>query len=104
MLIEVVFHVLRPWFIDYFREFLLMNKNLVIVEEISFGTSESWSGSRVPLLQKKIEFYLDIIKMINSLPNILDYSEHIDYFEQKIVWKKKEIEDEQRRDFMEEFN
>lgn len=50
-----------------------------------------------------MEFYQDILKMINTLPNILDYSEHIDYFEQKIRWKKEEIEDEQRKDFMEEY-
>ena len=74
-----------------------------VTKHINFGRSESWSGSRVPLIQKKIEFYQDIIRMINTLPSILDYSEHIDHFEQKIIRKKQEIEDEQRRDFMEEF-
>ena len=103
MLIEVVYHNFNGWFIEYFREFLLINKDVALTRKINFGRSESWSGSRVPLIQKKIEFYQDILKMINALPNILDYSEHIDYFEQKIGWKKKEIEDEQRRDFMEEF-
>jgi hypothetical protein len=103
MLIEVVYHNFNGWFIEYFREFLLINKDVALTRKINFGRSESWSGSRVPLIQKKIEFYQDILKMINALPNILDYSEHIGYFEQKIGWKKKEIEDEQRRDFMEEF-
>lgn len=103
MLIEVVYHNFNAWFVEYFREFLLSNKNVTLTRKINFGRSESWSGSRVPLIQKKIEFYQDILKMINALPNILDYSEHIDYFEQKIGWKRKEIEDEQKRDFMEEF-
>lgn len=103
MLIEVVYHNFSGWFSEYFREFLLINKDVTLTKKINFGRSESWSGSRVPLIQKKIEFYQDILKMINALPNILDYSEHIDYFEQKIVWKKKEIENEQRKDFMEEF-
>lgn len=103
MLIEVVYHNFSGWFIEYFREFLLINKDVTLTKKINFGRSESWSGSRVPLIQKKIEFYQDILKMINALPNILGYSEHIDYFEQKIVWKKKEIENEQRKDFMEEF-
>ncbi|WP_353167075.1 hypothetical protein [Empedobacter brevis] len=103
MLIEVVYHNFNGWFVEYFKEFLLINKDVALTRKINFGRSESWSGSRVPLIQKKIEFYQDILKMINALPNILDYSEHIDYFEQKIGWKKKEIEDEQRRDFMEEF-
>lgn len=103
MLIEVVYNDFRDWFIEYFREFLLVNKNVEIVKNISFGRSESWSGSRVPLIQKKIEFYQDIISMINALPNTLDYSEHIDCFQQKIKWKKTQIEDEQKNDFMEEF-
>ena len=103
MLIEVVYHNFNGWFVEYFKEFLLINKDVALTRDINFERSESWSGSRVPLIQKKIEFYQDIIKMINTLPNILDYSEHIDYFEQKIAWKKKEIEEEQRRDFMQEF-
>lgn len=103
MLIEVVYHNFNAWFIEYFREFLLINKDITLTRKINFGRSESWSGSRVPLIQKKIQFYQDILKMINELPNILDYSEHIDYFEQKIACKKKDIKDEQRRDFMDEF-
>ncbi|WP_312751806.1 hypothetical protein [Epilithonimonas hominis] len=103
ILSEVVYHNFNTWFLDYFKEFLLVNKNIEVTKRINFGRSESWSGSRVPIIQKKIEFYQDIIKMINTLPDILDYSEHIDYFEQKIIWKKQDIEYEQRRDFMEEF-
>jgi len=103
ILIEMVYHNFNFWFVDYFKEFLLVNKNIEVTKHINFGKSESWSGSRVPLIQKKIEFYQEIIKMINALPNILDYSEHIDHFEQKIIRKKQDIEREQRRDFMEEF-
>lgn len=103
MLIEVVYANFREWFIEYYREFLLMNKDIEITKNIAFGRSSSTTGSWVPVYQKKIEFYQDILKMINSLPNILDYSEHIDYFEQKIVWKKMDIEREIKRDFMDEF-
>lgn len=103
ILSEVVYHNFNTWFLNYFKEFLLVNKNIEVTKRINFGRTESWSGSRVPIIQKKIEFYQDIIKMINTLPDILDYSEHIDYFEQKIIWKKQDIEYEQRRDFMEEF-
>ena len=85
------------------RELLLLNKDIEITKQISFGRTSSTTGSWVPVYQKKIEFYQDIVRMINTLPYILDYSEHIDYFEQKIIWKKKDIEREQKRDFMEEF-
>lgn len=104
ILFEVVYNNFNTWFIEFFREFLLEYKNVSILKKITFGRTESWSGSRVPLIQKKIDFYQNILKMIETLPNFLDYSEHIDFFEQKIRWKKQDIKDEQRRDFMEEFN
>lgn len=103
LLIEVVYSSYRDWFMEYFKEFLLLNKDIEITKQISFGRSSSTTGSWVPVYQKKIEFYQDILRMINALPNILDYSEHIDYFEQRIIWKKKDIEREQKQDFMEEF-
>ncbi|MFY7988124.1 MAG: hypothetical protein ACOVNP_04520, partial [Flavobacterium sp.] len=103
ILIEMVYHNFNAWFIDYYKELLLVNKNVELAKSINFGRTESWSGSRVPIIQKKIEFYQDIIKMINTLPGILDYHEHIDHFEQRIIWKKRDIENEQRKDFMEEF-
>ncbi|KGO93186.1 nSTAND3 domain-containing NTPase [Flavobacterium subsaxonicum] len=103
MLAEVVYNYYRDWFVEYFKEFLVLNNDIEITKRISFDRSASTTGSWVPVYQKKIEFYEDILKMINSLPNILDYSDHIDYFEQKIIWKKKDIEREQKRDFMDEF-
>ncbi|MEI2272558.1 hypothetical protein OHD16_10445 [Sphingobacterium sp. ML3W] len=104
ILIEIVYNNFRTWFIDFFKEFLLTNKDINVLNKVMFGRTEFYSGSRVPMIQKKIEFYQDILKMVNSLPNLLDYSEHIDFFEQKIKWKKQDILDEQRRDFMDEFN
>lgn len=103
ILIEVVYHCFNSWFIEYFKEFLLINKDFNLTTKIYFGRGESWSGSRVPSIQKKIEFYQDILKMINTLPDILEYSNHIDYFEKKIEYKLKQIEEEQKKDFKEEF-
>lgn len=102
-LIEVVYGNYRNWFIEYFKFFLTKNKEIEITKNISFGRMQTTSGSWVPVYQKKIEFYENIIKMINTLPNILDYSEHLDYFEQRIISKKKDIEREQKRDFIDEF-
>lgn len=104
MLVEVVYISYRDWFMEYFKEFLLVNKDIETTKQISFGRTSSTTGSWVPVYQKKIEFYQEVLKMINSLPNILDYSEHIDYFEQKIIWKKEDIIKEQKRDFMDEFH
>ena len=37
--------------------------------------------------------------MIQSLPNPLDYAEHIKYFEQEIEWAKQDKQQEMKRDF-----
>ncbi|OYU84046.1 MAG: hypothetical protein CFE24_08405 [Flavobacterium sp. BFFFF2] len=103
LLIEVVYSSSRDWFLEYFKEFLLVIKDIEITKQISFGKSSSTIGSWVPVFQKEIEFYQDILRMISILPNILDYSEHLDYFEQRIIWKKNDIVREQKRDFMQEF-
>ena len=103
LLVEVVYSTYSDWFLDYFREFLMLIKDIEIIKQISFGRISSTTGSWVPVYQKKIEFYQDIERMINTVPNILDYSENIEYFEQKIRCNKREIEREQKRDFMKEF-
>lgn len=80
---------------------ILINDDIALIRKIRFDRTESWSGSKVPLLEGKIEFLQAILRMLNSLPNVLKYSEHIDLFEQKIILKKKEIIDEQKSDFQE---
>ena len=69
---------------------------------MNFSRTESWSGSRIPLIQSKVNFYEKILEMIIKLPNPLNYLSHIELIEQRILWKKKEIENELRRDFIEE--
>ncbi|WP_412469274.1 hypothetical protein [Pedobacter sp. KLB.chiD] len=104
VLAEIGYHNFQDWFISYFREYLLVNKKFELTRKITFGRSESWSGSRVPLIQKKIDFYQQILKMVQELPDVIDYFEHIDHFEQLIAWAKKDIAREQRGDFMDEFH
>ncbi len=41
--------------------------------------------------------------MINTLPDLLDYTEHIDHFEQLIAWEKEAIKKEVKVDFMSEY-
>ena len=103
VLITVVYDNFREWLVSFLREVLTLNKDFAIFKEMTLGSSESWTGSRVPLIQTKIKMYSDILSMIYELPDILDYSEHLDYIEQKIQWKKEEIEQELKRDFIEEY-
>jgi hypothetical protein len=53
------------------------------------------SGSAVPMLQKKIDFYKKIIPLCNSA----ELLEHKQYIEQRIRGIRYEIRNEKKRDF-----
>lgn len=103
ILIEIVYSNYREWFMELLKLFFITNKDIELTKRISFGRMQTTSGSWVPVYQKKIEFYQSIIDMIKTLPNILDYSQHIYYFEERITCKKKDIERELKNDFMDEY-
>lgn len=100
-LLNVVYDKFNDWFLEFFRELLLVNKDTELLKKISFSRTESWSGSRVPIIQSKIYFLEKVVATIKTLPNLLDYAGHIKHFEQRIRWKKQEIDNELRRDFIE---
>ena len=104
LIMIVVYRKFQNQFTQYLKKFLLLNKDFEIVRNIEFDRSESWSGSRVPVIQTRINFINEIIEMIKTLPTVLDYTNHLQYFEQKITWAKKDIEHEQKRDFMEYYD
>lgn len=99
MIMSIVLYRFNDKFISYLKQFLLLNKDLEIFKYIWLETSGVTTGSRVPYIQKEIDFCNEIVLMVKALPNILDYSDHIKYLEQKIIWLKKDIENEQKRDF-----
>ncbi|WP_312511523.1 ATP-binding protein [Chryseobacterium culicis] len=101
-LLNVVYDKFNDWFFEFFRELLLVNKDTELLKEISFSRTESWSGSRVPIIQSKINFLEKVVATIKTLPNLLDYAAHIKHFEQFIRWKQEEIEQELKRDFIEQ--
>lgn len=101
MILNIVLHRFSNQFIKFLKQFLILNKNVELFKNIWLDKSRSYSGSRVPYIQKQIDFCDEIILMVKTLPDILDYSEHIKYLEQRIVWLRKDIDNEQRRDFQE---
>ncbi|MFC5683629.1 nSTAND3 domain-containing NTPase [Flavobacterium sp. MAHUQ-51] len=101
MIMSVILYRFHNKFISYLKQFLLLNKDIEIFKYIWLETSGVTTGSRVPYIQKEIDFCGEIASMVKLLPNLLDYVEHIKYLEQKIIWLKKDIENEQKRDFEE---
>lgn len=102
IILNIVMYNYHIYFIDFMKKFLTLNKNFEIFKSIHLSKSEVFINSRVPYIQSDIDFCIELIKMVNSLPDILSYSKHIDYLEKRILWLKKDIKNEQRRDFEEE--
>jgi hypothetical protein len=99
MIMSVALYIFHDKFISYLKQFLLLNTDLEIFKYIWLETSGVTMGSRVPYIQKEIDFCVEITSMVKALPNILDYANHVKYLEQKIIWLKKDIVKEQKRDF-----
>lgn len=103
MILNVVLHRFGNRFIDALKQTLLLNKDLDLFKRIYFNKGSTYSGSRVPIIQREIDLCNEIISMIKTLPNVLDYAGHLTYIEQTIVWLKKDIDNEQRRDFQDNY-
>lgn len=99
-----ILHLFKHKFIDYLKQLLLLNNSFELFKSIWLTASGGFTGSRVPIIQEDIEFNGKILSMVKTLPNILDYHLHIEYLEKRIGWLKKDIENEQRRDFEEFFD
>ncbi|WP_028865613.1 DNA replication protein [Psychromonas aquimarina] len=60
-------------------------------------TTRSWSGSRVPILEKEKNYLVSILPLLNRI----ELLEHRGYVEKQIEYKIKSIECEKKRDFLE---
>ncbi len=68
-------------------------KNLHYESNIS-----TWTGSAVPMLQEKIDFYEKIKQLCNSV----EFLKHRQFIEQRIKEIRNNIQHEKKRDFTEE--
>jgi len=79
--------------------FLKQNRSYNLFEKLSLEPMiHSWSGSRIPSLQKEINYYESLSKHMNSiklLPHKRKVEQHINYL-------KNDIEREKKNDFMED--
>lgn len=100
IILNVVTYSFNSETIRFFREFLLLNKDIEFLRHLWLERNEVTSGSRVPKIESHISFTKRVIQMIQSLPNPLDYAEHLKYFENEIEWAKKEKQEEMKSDFI----
>ena len=78
----------------------LNNKIEVFKKTVVSYTSESWSGSRIPLIEQKLEY---VSLLANEIPNKITYIEHRSYLKELIEYYKLQIEEEKLREYVDEF-
>jgi hypothetical protein len=84
--------------LECFNVYLKKNQNIEDFENLPlYFASSSWSNSRIPLLEYKI----DLLEKIMDLCNSVGLLAHKHYIEQKIKYTRYEIQDEKKRDFTE---
>jgi hypothetical protein len=99
IILNIVTYSFNNQILRFLKEFLLLNKDIEFMKCLWLERNGVFSGSRVPRIDSHIEFTKSIIEMIKTLPNPLDYGEHIKLWEQDIEWSKKEKQAEMKRDF-----
>ena len=78
--------------------FLLQNTSFDDFQVLDYElTTRSWSGSRVPILEKEKNYLVSMLPMLNRI----ELLEHRAYVEKQIEYKVKSIEEEKKRDFLE---
>lgn len=84
----------------YIVQFIKLNKSIEDFKKIPlFDTFSSWSGSEVPIIEKKINFLEELNKSISGL----DYIEHKDYINSRIEVLRKYITDIKIKEYLEEY-
>ena len=82
----------------FYKVFLDKNKEFDDFSNLPYeSTISSWSGSAVPMLQAKIEFYEEVMPLCNSV----ELLKHRQSIEQRIQKIRNEIQHEKKRDFTE---
>ncbi|AEJ01797.1 hypothetical protein Nit79A3_2004 [Nitrosomonas sp. Is79A3] len=77
--------------------YINLNNNFEDFEQLPLeSSSRSWSGSAVPMHQRRVDFFQTLIPLFNTVSLL----EHKHYIEQKIKRIRDEIETEKKMDFM----
>lgn len=84
--------------------FLLDNTdNIEVFKNVSlFSHFESWRESRIPNIERKIEFIQSLLKKIKEKDSLL-YIEHINYLNERIQIYKQEIKKTQIEEYINDF-
>jgi hypothetical protein len=83
---------------ELLAEFLAKNQRLADFEQLLLEpNSWSWSGSQVPLLQQRVEFFESLLPIFDRI-ELLDHRRHV---EERIAGLREYIAREKKQDFLE---
>lgn len=87
---------------EYILYLLNLNSDINLFKSIYlFSHSETWSGSRIPLIEEKIEFLKEIKKEL--LGSGIEYIDHIRYIDELINSYKTEISETKLKEYVDDF-
>jgi hypothetical protein len=105
--IQLIFNIISYSFVDkrleFTKNFLEINQDPEVFRGISFFQNGSYSGSRIPIIEDRINFIESIENMIESMPNSDKLIQHRIIVKNEINSLKSEIQWERRRDFEDYF-
>jgi hypothetical protein len=82
---------------QFIEKFLLCNQNIEDFMRLELEPNHwSYSGSMVPVLQNRIEFFESLLPLLNTI----NFLAHKQYIERKIYGLRLQIEREKKEDFM----
>lgn len=85
--------------IQFFSKFIDLNHNFADFEQLPLEPEcSSWSGSAVPMLQRRVDYLKTLVPLFDTISLLKQKL----YIEQKIQNTRKEIERENKNDFMED--
>jgi len=105
--IQLIFNVVTYSFpdkrLEYLKQFLKINQDTIIFEALSFHTNGVYSGSRIPIIEGRIEFMNQVEKMLETMPNSSAFIKHRAIVKNKIEYLKRDIAWEKKREFEDYF-
>lgn len=99
IILNVVIYNFNDQILRFLKECLLLNKDIDFMNGLSLEKCGIISGSCVPSIEAHIKFLKSVIEMIETLPDPLDYTGHINHLEREIEWARKDKQFEMKRDF-----
>ncbi len=103
--IRQIFEVINDYFekdkIEYFSLFLSLNKDFEFFKKIPLlSWNYSWSGSEIPLIEKRINFLNDLLFILKGY----DFLEHRNFVIKNIENEKQNLQNEIQWEFIENYD